>query len=321
MKKIQNLLSVAVLVAVCLTGVVVSTVSAAVSSTGNGMRVSPVKDDTLVIQPGSSKTVSVFISNVTGKTTTYSVIKNDFVASSDETGAPALLLNGEVNDKHGLKKYITTIDTITVKPGKQGEVKVTIAIPKGAAGGGYYGAIRFVPGGQSKDNNIALTGSVASLLLVRVPGDVIEKLSLVSFDVRADNEQKVLFTSNKGIKATVRFRNEGNIQEQPFGKITLRKGDKVLAVYEINNNKIPGPANVLPDSIRKFDVELKKVGSFGKYTVEGSFGYGSDGHLLTAKTSFYVIPIWLIALAIALVIFVVGLGVTVRRKLRKTRRR
>jgi hypothetical protein len=47
----------------------------------------------------------------------------------------------------------------------------------------------------------------------------------------------------------------------------------------------------LPDSVRRFNVPLNKLGSFGKYTLEGNFGYGSSGQLLTAKTTFYIVPV------------------------------
>jgi hypothetical protein len=125
----------------------------------------------------------------------------------------------------------------------------------------------------------------------------------------------VIFTSNKNLQGVVRVRNSGNVQEQPFGRIVLKKGDKVLGSYEINNTDPRG--NVLPDSIRKFSVDLKNVGSFGKYTLQGNFGYGSSGQLLSASTSFYIVPVWMIIivlLLLALVLFLIfGLPKAVRR--------
>jgi hypothetical protein len=268
------------------------------STGGNGTRVAPVRTD-LTMQPGSTKTISVFVTNVSGGPTTYKVVANDFTASDDESGAPALMLNGEINDQHGLKKFMTAQSTIAVPSGAQKEIKVTISIPKGTAGGGYYGAIRFVPTTINDGGNLSLSGNVASLILVRVPGDVTEKLSLVSFDARKDNEPKTIFTSNKGIEGVIRFRNEGNIQEQPFGKIILKKGSRTIATYEMNGGEQPG--NVLPDSVRRFTIDLDKVGSFGKYTIEGNFGYGSNGQLLSAKTTFYVVPMWAIIIGLVII--------------------
>lgn len=315
MKKLKTVLPGVLLAALGLLVFVIAPASAATGDGGNGMRVSPVRTD-LTIQPGGSKTISVYVRNVTGANATYQVIKNDFVASTDESGSPALLLNGQSNDQHGLKNYMTSVNTVSVPAGQQREVKVTISLPKGIAGGGYYGAIRFapsVPGSNGK--NLSLTGSVGSLVLIRVPGNVSEKLSLVSFDARKDNAPKTIFTTPKGISGVVRFRNEGNIQEQPFGKIILKKGNKTLETHEINTGDLPG--NVLPDSVRRFTINLSKVGSFGKYTLIGNFGYGSDGQLLSAKTTFYVIPLWLIIIGlaiVALILFLIfGLPKLVRR--------
>ncbi len=333
MKKLQQLLMAGLVLGAAAVLVISANVSAATSS-GNGMRVSPVRTD-LVMQPGDSKTISVYVQNVTNGTENLRVIANDFVASEDESGAPALLLNGEANDRHGLKKYISAPGTLTIEAGKQKEVRVTISIPKGLPGGGYYGAIRFAPASTSstENANVSLSGSVGSLILVRVPGDVTEKMSLVSFDARSKNSKtqedsaRTVFTSGKNVWATVRLRNEGNIQEQPFGKILFKKGNTTLGTYELNAGD--QPANVLPDSIRKFSIQLKDVGSFGKYTLEGNFGYGTAGQLLSAKTTFYVIPVYMIFLGIgivALILFLIfGLPRLIRnynkRVLRKAGRR
>jgi len=56
-----------------------------------------------------------------------------------------------------------------------------------------------------------------------------------------------------------------------------------------------------PDSIRKFTVPLDKVGTFGIFKLDGNFGYGSNGQLLSASTTFYVVPLIAVILFIALV--------------------
>jgi hypothetical protein len=128
----------------------------------------------------------------------------------------------------------------------------------------------------------------------------------------------VLFTSNKDLKAAARFENNGNVQEQPFGKIILKKGSKVLQTVEINNTDPRG--NVLPDSIRRFEVDLNKVGSFGKYTVQGNFGYGTSGQLLSGETTFYVVPLALIILVAVLILVVLFLIFVLPRLVRRYNR-
>lgn len=279
-----------------------SSTSGTTSTSANGMKVSPVRTD-LTINPGSSKTIDVYIQNVTGTKATLAVLLNDFEAGKDESGTPMLLLDGRRAPQHGLKQYITPIDNVVVQPNEQKDIKVTIRIPEGTPGGGYFGAVRFVPiSSPSSDRTVTLGASVGSLILVKVPGDYKEKLSLASFDVAQGNQPGTFFTSSRDLKAVARFTNQGDVQEEPFGKVLLKKGDKTLGSYEINNTIPRG--SVLPASTRRFEVPLKDAGSFGKFTLQGNFGYGSNGQLLTASRSFYVIPVFLIIAVIVIILLI-----------------
>ena len=276
---------------------------------GNALRISPVRQD-LVIKPGTSKTVDVFVENLTSQPANLEGIINDFTASTDESGTPRILLDKDsYAPSHGLKRYVQAIDDFTLKPKEQKDIKVTITIPKDAAGGGYFGAVRFAPSSTNSNKQVSLSASVGSLLLVTVPGNITEQMSIASFNVgKIDSKTKEakassLFTNSKDLSSFVRFQNSGNIQEYPFGKITLKKSGKVLATAEINSTDPRGA--VLPDSIRKFATSLDgKANSFGKYTIEGNFGYGSKGQLLSAKTSFYVVPMAYIVGAIIVILLI-----------------
>lgn len=288
---------------------------------GNGMRVSPVRSD-LVIKPGSSQTIDVYVQNLTNKTATLQGIVDDFVANPNETGTPAILLNGEKAPSHSLKGYVEPISDFTLAPSATQDVKVTINIPAGTAGGGYFGAVRFAPATANTDKNVNLTASVGSLLLVTVPGKIVQQMDIASFDVRqvdakantTISQPSVLFTSNKNLGAVVRFENTGNLQEAPFGNVILKKGKKVLNTYQVNN--IVPRGDVLPDSIRHFIVPLTGLGSLGRYTIVGNFGYGTTGQLLSAQTSFYIVPIAAIIIAIVVVLILLLLIFGVPRMIR-----
>jgi hypothetical protein len=283
---------------------------------GNGMKVSPVRTD-ITINPGQSNTVTVNVQNVTSLPAELQVLVNDFTADKNESGQPAIILDAsKYAPSHSLKRFITSpIPNITLQPNEQKAVKITITVPKDAAGGGYFGAIRFAPASASNDKNISLSASVGSLILLKVPGNIKDDLRLASLDVRKGNSVRVLFTNGKNITAVVRFENRGDVQEQPFGKFVLKQGNKVLQTTEVNNTDPRG--NVLPDSIRKFEVNLDKVGSFGKYNLQGNFGYGTNGQLLSGQTTFYVVPVPLIVLAIILLLVILflifGLPKMIRR--------
>jgi hypothetical protein len=161
---------------------------------------------------------------------------------------------------------------------------------------------------------------VASLILVRVSGNVIDDLKLASLGVEQSNgSDQAIFFGNRNLQADIRFQNSGNVQEQPFGKVVLNNGNKEEGIYEVNN--VMPASNVLPGSIRKFTVSLTNVGILGKYTLEGNFGYGVNGQLISGSTTFYVIPLSVVIIAIVIILLILILIFVVPRLIRRHDRR
>lgn len=288
--------------------------AATTTPSGNGLRVSPVVTN-MTINPGQTQVVTVYVQNVTKSPIDLQAFTNDFIASNNENGQPALLLDpNQYAPSHSLKRYVSPISNFTLQAGEQKGIAVTITIPKNAIGGGYFGAVRFAPASSGGNSNVTLSASVGSLILVKVPGNFKEDLQLASLDVRTspDDSPKVVFVSGNNLVAAVRFNNQGDVQEQPFGKVVLKQGNTQLASYEVNNTSPRG--NVLPDSVRKFTVNLTKVGAFGQFTLVGNFGYGSNGQLISGQTTFYVIPVGLIV-AVVVVLLLIAFGIFVLPRL------
>ena len=153
MRILTRLLSIVI----ALVGILVvgnSLVSAQAQNTGSGIYISPVRTE-LVVSPGETKTVTVTVKNVTSATATYKVIVNDFIAGDNELGQPALILDdNKYAPSHSLKRHIAAIPNVTVNPGESKDVKVSISMPKDAAGGGYFGAVRFLAVGGKQGQNI-----------------------------------------------------------------------------------------------------------------------------------------------------------------------
>ncbi len=283
---------------------------------GNALRIAPVRSD-LVINPGETKTIDVSVTNVTDAPARLKGIINDFGPSQDESGQPRIFLDEDAAaPTRGLKKYIKPIGELTLQPQERRTIKVAISIPSDAAGGGYYGTVRFAPASANSSENVSLSGSVGSLLLVTVPGDIVEKANVKSFNVARQDGDKLGKASNfftngqkdsdgKGIQAVFRIENTGNVQIAPFGKAVLKKSGKEIASYELNSTTPRG--NVLPDSIRRFQIDLgDKTGSFGKYSLEGNFGYGTSGQLISVKSSFYVVPLAYLLVGVGLVLVLIA---------------
>lgn len=287
--------------------------------TGNGLKIAPVRTD-IIIDKGNSRTVSMTIENITGFPVTVGGVTNDFVPSADESGEPRIILDEKQKAPgNSFKSLISTLPTVTLAPNERREVKITLSVPTNAPSGGYYGAIRFSPKTGVNDKNVALTASVGSIFLVRVPGDITEKMSVEAFSILPiksceGGTDKKPCTPNYGGAASLfssgpvavetRFRNFGNIHVQPFGKISIKNfSGKIIQEIEINNSQPRG--SVLPASVRKFTNPVEEKKMFGKYTAEASFGYGSNGELLLAKKTFYVIPFKLIALVLGVLVFAI----------------
>jgi hypothetical protein len=295
--------------------------TASAANAGNGLRVSPVRTD-VTINPGTSQTVSINVTNVTGAAATFQAIFNDFIANPDESGNPAIILDPtKYAPSHSLKRFVAPIQSVTLQPGEQKAVSVVITVPSNAAGGGYYGAVRFAPANTANPpgKQVSLSGSVGSLILVKVPGNIKEQLSVAGFDVESGAHASNFFTTSKNLTVNVRLQNEGNIQDAPFGKILLKnRSGKTLGTYELNNINPPG--NVLPDSIRRFVVPIT-AGKFGEFKLEGNFGYGTSGQLLSASTTFYVVPISIIITFIVVVLILAFLIFGLPRLIRAYNRR
>lgn len=324
--KLASLTSVVVAVGLLFSGTAMAATKAAAKTTtpqpnsangsasDNGLKVSPVRTD-ITINAGSTQVVVVTAQNVTNSVSSYAVQVNDFTAGTDESGQPQIILDAtKYATNHSLKKLVGSIPNVTLQPGETKNINVPITVPKGYAAGGYYGAVRFVPASSANaaNKNVTLSASVGSLVLVTVPGNIHEEVSVASLDARKAvganqiDAPRTIFSSSKNINAVVRFQNGGDVQEQPFGKIALQNWrGKTLATYEVNNETPRG--NVLPDSIRKFELPLTKLGSFGKYKLVGNFGYGSSGQLITATTTFYIIPLFVIIIFVVIVLLVLFL--------------
>ncbi|MGB4957233.1 MAG: DUF916 domain-containing protein [Candidatus Saccharimonas sp.] len=288
--------------AACITFGTTHVFAAEKTNQANTLKVSPVRTD-IEINPGESKVVQVFVTNLTSAPITVRPVENDFIAG-DERGTPALILDADQSaPTHSLKKFLKPLTDVTVPANKSQAVDVTITVPKTAQAGGYFGAIRFAPTAPEGGGEVNLSASVASLILLTVSGPVTEKLNLTEFEVKQGEKAGSLFQTPDNLQVSFRFENKGNLQMGPLGQISVQKGGKV--VYSKNfNDKTPRDV-ILPDSARRWDIPLEKIDAFGYYKVTGTFTYGKINQTVQVERTFWVIPIaYMIGGAIALVVLI-----------------
>lgn len=289
------------------------------SNTANTLKVSPIRTD-IEILPGESKTVPVTITNLTKSSISVTPITNDFVAG-DDRGTPALILDADkFAPSHSLKRFMGPLKDTTIPAEQSKTVNVVISVPVTAQAGGYFGAVRFAPSDPDGGGQVNLSASVASLILLTVPGDIIEKINLEKFDVQQKGANGNFFNTPNDLQVSFAFENKGNVQIGPFGRLSVKKGDSV--VYEADfNDKNPRDV-ILPDSTRRWEMPLDKIDTFGHYDVVATFTYGARNQTIEVTKSFWVIPQWVIIAAIAAVVvllLVIALIIFLVIRRRKTR--
>lgn len=291
----------------------------------NSLKVSPLRSD-LSIAKGNTGTTKVQVTNLTKSTVILKAIENDFVAG-DEKGTPALILDeNSYAPSHSLKRFMVSIPNITVAPNQTQEVTVTVRVPANAQAGGYFGALRFAPASLT-GSTLSVGASVASLILLTVPGPTVEQLTLTNFDVQQSGGTATNFRTPNNLSLMLRFQNKGNLQEAPFGQINVLKGKKV--VYKASFNQNDPKNEILPDSARRWSLPIKNLGKFGKYTINGTFTYGTQSQSVEITKTIWIIPTTVIMIGVAALLITIAIGVgfwlfirSYKRKiLRSSRRR
>ncbi len=312
-----NVRTIAAAIATALIGTVLIGLhqTAAAQGTANTLKVAPVRSD-ISVEPGKSKKIQVVVTNTTNAAISVRPIQNDFVAG-DERGTPALILDADkFAPTHSLKRFLAPIADTVIPANKSKAIDVVISVPANAQPGGYYGAVRFAPTTPDGGGQVNLSASVASLMLLTVPGEVVEKLDLTEFNIQQGGKTSEYFTSSNDLQATFRFKNSGGIQLGPIGKISVKQGDKV--VYDTDFNNKEQRDVVLTDSARRWDVPLKNIGSFGNYTVTATYTYGTTNQSIEVTKSFWVVPQLLIIVGIVgiliLLALIVGIIMLIRHR-------
>ena len=310
----------AIVSAVALTAMTATPVGAQTNTGASGVRISPTRAE-LTINQGESAKAQFSIKNVTNTQVRVVTELNDFEPQED--GSPKPLKDGEHNAAT-LKDMLILPQDKVLEPNEEFSSEVFLNVPSTQAPGAYYGLVLYkaVPLGSQGPGQVSLTGSVAGIILVNVPGQVTESMQLVSIKAgKRTNDTDEIRLSNIFAQpfdsVQVLLKNTGNSFLKPYGRVTVKdfRGNEV-ATYELNDTD--PKANVLPNSRRIFTNKIEGVKLPGKYTIEAALSYSNGGDVLTQKVSVWYLPIWIVVLAI---VIVAGLVFVIMRTLRKKSRK
>lgn len=284
-----------------------------------GFLISPVRIE-LTKDKGELEQITLTVENVTDLPTQARAIVNDFEASDEETGQPKVLLDENQSVQgNSFKSLVGPIEDIELAPREKKEVPVTISIPDEATAGGYYGVIRFASADSAGESNVALSASVGTIFLVTVPGDLTESLDIADLTAAKGGSTGRFFIGSGDFSIVTRLVNNGNIHVKPYGNLIVTNQDGET-VENINFNDQDPRDNVLPGTVRKFETPLSGDYNYGKYTITANIGYGNGNGLITSKASFWVIPLWMLIVAIVALLAIIAGAFLIYRKLSKNRK-
>jgi hypothetical protein len=160
-----------------------------------------------------------------------------------------------------------------------------------------------------------LTASVGSIVLITVPGNLREQVQVNGLKVYRGARSGTFFIKPP-TSIGITISNFGNGFVKPFGTVEVHDVfNKTIATYQFNNPKQPG--NVLPNSQRTFQNNIKGVNKIGRYTVLASVSYGNGSQVLTLKKNFWYVPLWLVVILLAILAALIFLAVRSYRRYRR----
>lgn len=277
---------------------------------GEGLTISPPIFE-LTLKPGETYSKTIKVTNPTEKLMEVYPLVMNFKAKG-EGGEPAFYSATEEEAKFSLAHWIKFSQTkIALTPEQVVEFDYQITVPKDAEPGGHYGVIFFAtepPELEQDITQVAIASMIGSLVLVKVPGTIIEKGFLEEFSAKR-------FYFKPPVDFHIRIANLGNVHFKPQGDITVKnwQGEEVDKIA-VNETK----GNVLPDSTRKFEEKWERNGLIlGRFSADLRVVYGEGEKTLDGKLIFWIIPWWSIA-SLVVIIVIITLTIWLIKRRRKS---
>lgn len=287
----------------------------------HAMTISP-PEFNLTVNPGDviKDVLHVYNEDPYPATLRATILNLTFRPGDEFGGAPDFYPADVTRDGHELAPWITldTDPSFTIAPAEWVNIPFTITVPGDAQPGGHFGAVHVGTLQEPRlDENphLGITAMTGALLFVRVRGEARDELSVEQFF------SKRYVQTHLPADLTIRVSNKGTTHAIPAGNIFVTDvfGRQVASI-KVNEEK---QRRVLPGSMRRFDVSWQRTPlpkdtpehvqqwrnfAFGRYTATLVLNYGNEDQqkLLSATTTFWVIP-WMVLLtallAAALMIF------------------
>lgn len=254
------------------------------------------------VNPGEVVSNYITVFNNEASKQSYILEAEDFSAVG-ELGN--VVIDKDAPKQVSAKQWLTFApQSFDVDPGKSRDIQFTLHVPLDADPGGKYTSVLVSTAPTSQGvSGVGIASKVASLLLIRVAGNVTEKITVQSFDAPA-------FSEGGPIDFTLRLKNEGTVHLKPVGFVFIKnwsggETDKVAIPQE----------RIIPGTTRATKITWNSKWLFGKYTANFTGIYGSVNDPLSASVSFWVIPWKLLGSILLGLLIIIFLFWIMRRRL------
>ena len=270
------------------------------------VNVSPARigdDYSLRLDRGEKEVIWVQVTNPSNQTVQIETVIQDYIVGGSD-GTTPILMNEQATPSHWTMANWVSVGggaTRILDPQEQVMIPLTITVPRNANWGGHYAAVvqRLRPA-AGQQQTLAGSGSrivpqVATLLYALVGGDEVltQNFEIVDFEF-----ERIRETGPVDYQFTLR--NDSNYHIFPDGEIVIR--NCLGEVQEVL--PIVSEHNIFPSAIRTYQGVWGKGWGFGPYTAELTFIYGPEEKVISAQTTFWILPVRLLIL-LALVVVVI----------------
>ena len=282
-------------------------------SNGSGIGIKPATIEDSA-EPGTTKEYDISVSNLSSSPQTYYVYTKDIVGV-ENGGVPVFADEDEEKTGFELTQWLS-LDTaeISIEPGQEKSLHLTIDIPENATPGSHFGGIFIsLDPPRLRSTGAAVGYEVANIVSIRIAGDAVENAQIRSFST--DN----YIHGEAVVDFATRVENKGTVLVRPTGPLEVfNMFGKRVALLTFNESK----AGIFPQSTREFTIRWEDEGpGFGRYQAVLSMVYGDKGRQATISStvSFWILPMNIILPAVGVLAFLLlATYVIVRLYVRRT---
>ena len=268
------------------------------------------EDLSLTAKPGDTIQEQIRVRNTSSQPVVIQSRTLDFVLDQDAT--TPIAVNESVDNRWSLASWMTVAPGRQVlAPNQTSVVSLVIEVPSDALPGGHYAMVVHQPGleiVETETNEEALNESatginqqVGTLVYLLVEGPINEQAFIRNLNFPQ-------FSEFGPVPYSFTVENNSDVHVRPSLEVSITNLlGRVVSTTALETK------NVFPLTSRDFAGSWEQIWGTGLYKATVTMGYGGQGQVATASTSFWLIPIKLIITIIVLILTIVAVIIIIRR--------